>query len=371
MRIRKFRLGQELDLKIDSLSYNGGRGVGRHEGMVVFVPWTAPGDDIRAVIVEVKPSFLVAQVKHWIRRSPFRRDPQCPVFSKCGGCVWQHVTYDEQLRQKQRILESSLKRLSGFEWLPIVPSPDEYGYRNRIQVRKRGDAIGFLERGTSEIASTKACPIAEQEISAQIPSLSGQPDGRYEISRRKDGRVVAEAGQRDPEASLFSQVNTKQNENLIRAALEWVRPLQPKHIWDLYCGSGNFSFPFAIGFPETSIDAVELSREAIALAEKQTSRIRWFAQDCVRFLKSRQNTPNLLVVLDPPRVGVDAAVIRELGRLKPRNLLYVSCNPMTFARDAERLREEGFALRQVQGFDMFPQTEHVELLALLHGVIEP
>lgn len=338
---------------------------------MVFVPFAAPGDRILVQITENKKRFLEAEIVEILSPSQHRRKPLCPVFGRCGGCTWQHVNYSEQVNQKNLILRSAFKKWDGgdFDWREFLPSPDEYRYRNRIQVNKDGSSVGFFERGSRDIVNISDCPISEKELAEQILSLRERDDGRYEISRRQDGRVEVEGGRRDPEAALFSQVNTRQNEVMIANLAAWARELSFDHIWDLYCGSGNLTLPLWEHFPEAKIVGVELSAAAIRMAQKKCSDIEWHAQDVAHFLKTQGPISNLLMVLDPPRVGADEAVIKQMGRLLPDFILYVSCNPMTFARDASRLKGSGFMLDRVQGFDMFPQTEHVELMSLFRRVI--
>ncbi len=194
--------------------------------------------------------------------------PPCPVFGHCGGCSWQHVKYPEQLKQKENIVEWSLKKLREeieFEILPIVASPSEFHYRNRIQINKKAGKAGFFARGSRDIVPISDCPISEKEISERIPSLDTLPDGRYEISRRADGLIETAYLQRDPETALFSQVNSGQNENLIKTLIAWSSGMQAAAIWDLYCGSGNLTFPWLKPFPmfpSTGLNSVVTPYEA-------------------------------------------------------------------------------------------------------------
>jgi len=158
---------------------------------------------------------------------------------------------------------------------------------------------------------------------------------------------------------------------LIETVVKWARELLFDEIWDLYCGSGNLTLPLAQAFPLAKISGVELSEDAIQVAQKLGQSITWVAEDVGRFLAKQRTAvqERLLIVLDPPRAGVDGKVMDELGRTQPSCVIYVSCNPMTFSRDARRLKTFGYDLDRVQGFDMFPQTEHVELISLFRRVI--
>lgn len=365
-------------MTIDSLSYHGGRGVARYNGAVIFVPRAAPQDRLLIRLVEIKSKFAIGEIEKILVPGPSRRIPPCPVADRCGGCPWQHVSYPEQLEQKENLLKNALRQLTAkteIEFLPIVGAPQEFRYRNRIQVHAQGDHVGFFEKGSRKIVPVTDCLIAEEDVAGRLGDLSLSGDRqvlqRVEIARRLNGDVVVRQGSRDPEASLFSQVNTQQNLALIEAALTFAKRVEFKKIWDLYCGAGNLTFPLATAFPSSSVIGVELSRPSIREAEEldRHRRMDWRAQDVARFLKEQstemRDAKDTLVVLDPPRVGLAKSVVSEIARMQPAGLVYISCNPATFARDAASLMEQSaLKLRLVRGVDMFPQTEHVEVVSL-------
>lgn len=353
---------KEFELTIDSLSYSGGRGVGRFNGQVVFVPRTAPGDVVRVRVTADKGRFLEAEVVELRTPSVQRREPPCPVANRCGGCPWQHVTYDEQIRQKEKILSDSLRRLSGFRTLEFLRAAEEFHYRNRVQVQVRGAQRGFFAHGTRDLVAIEKCYIAEPEVNAAIAALGAGADSRVEIALTEDGHThVTPTGERRPEAAFFAQVNRAQNEVLKKQVVELVEG-EPEWIFDLYAGTGNITEPLRRAFSRARLTAVELSRAMVDRARGQS--VEWIAGDVGKVLRKRERPRGKgLVVLDPPRPGCDREVTDALARLFPEQIVYVSCNPSTFARDAERLVAKGYRLETVQGLDMFPQTEHVELLA--------
>jgi 23S rRNA (uracil1939-C5)-methyltransferase len=359
-----------LELTIDSLSYSGGRGVGRHDGVVVFVADTAPGDRVRVRVSERKPRFLQAELLEILQPGPSRRQPPCPVAGRCGGCSWQHISYAEQVVQKQKILRDSLRKLHGFEELPFLAAPREFHYRNRIQLQIQNGKRGFFAKRSRDLVSFEKCWIAEDAINAKMARLTAAEIGdarRVELALSEDGEMQVMAGERDPEAALFSQVNTAQNEVLKRRVLELISTAKPDWMMDLYCGAGNLTLPLAGKFPGVALMAVELSRSSIARARARSPALDWRDGDVAKVLAQAQPRPGEgLVILDPPRVGCEAGVIEQMRRHRPRQIIYVSCNPSTFARDAERLQPE-YRLDSVQGLDMFPHTEHVELMASLRA----
>lgn len=355
-----------IELQIDSLSYFGGRGVGRHDGVVVFVPYTVPGDLIRARITAQKSKFWEAELIEVIKPSAWRRTPVCPVAGRCGGCAWQQVAYAQQIEQKQKILRDSLRRLNGFEWRPFLSAPEEFHYRNRVQLQVLNGKKGFFALRTRDLVEIETCYIAEQPLNEKMAALtpSELSARKIELALDENGQVLLMPGERDPEAALFSQVNRRQNESLCRETVAAVLH-HPDWIMDLYAGSGNITKPLKSAFSNGRVVAVELSRSAVARGRERLRDVEWIAGDVGRVLKKMSAPAGKgLVVLDPPRAGCTEDVIRELVRIKPRQVIYISCNPTTFARDAERLvKDSGFRLEHVRGLDMFPQTEHVELIA--------
>lgn len=376
------RVGEELLLTIDRLAYHSGHGVARHLGFVVFVPFTAPGDKVLAKVDELHASYGEARLVKLVEASPHRRQPPCPVAGRCGGCPWQQVTYPEQLNQKQQLLSAALRKAleeSGSSLLPLVAAPEEFRYRNRIQLHRHGKDLGYYAYGSRELVEIEDCWIAEDALVkkfSQVRARSKQPglpnEERVEIARLKTGEIELRAENTDASLSQFSQVNEAQNQRLIELLLNAVKGRSFEHVFDLYCGSGNLTFPLADAFPDALVTGVELSREMIRAASaasallKRKSPISWKAENVALFLKSQRTRPKTLVVLDPPRPGCDGAVRESVLRLAPQQILYVSCNPTTLARDLEFwMKNGGYKLESAQGIDMFPQTAHLEAIVSL------
>lgn len=359
-------LKETIEIKIDSLSYFGGRGVGRHQGVVVFISFTVPGDTVRARVTAKKSKFWEAELVEVLEPSPWRREPPCPAAGRCGGCSWQQLVYVQQVEQKKKILRDSLRRLNGFEWLPFLEAPDEFHYRNRIQLQIQNGKKGFFALRTRDLVEIERCFIAEESINEKMATLTtAELQGRkVEIAIDESGRVLSMPGERDPEAALFAQVNRRQNQSLRRETVAAMDG-KPEWIMDLFAGSGNLTEPLRTAFPDSRLIAVELSKVAVSRGRERLPSVEWHAGDVGRVLTGIENLEGRgAVVLDPPRTGCTEDTLKELIRLKPKQIIYISCNPMTFARDAERLVSRGgFALKHVRGLDMFPQTEHVELVA--------
>ncbi len=393
----KSKVGEKLVVRIDSLAF-GGDGVGRVDGEVIFVPYAAPGDTLRVRVTEAKAHYRKGVIDEVLEPGACRRAPRCRHFGRCGGCFWQHVDYSTQAEAKQRIIEESLRRIGGIETniLPIVPSPSEYGYRNRVRlhVSAKGE-IGYFERGSNRLVAIEECPVLQPELLAGLPALvsaasaadtsrfaapgAARPFRTVELSADAAPANALQSWSDEEREALppFRQVNPEVN----RKMLQFIRTSVAERtrsgtfrVLDLFCGDGNLSLPLAE--QATSFEGLDLSREAVAHANAEAERIglagRYRVADVRRAARGgfRQlavaDGPdhNALVVLaDPPRAGL-GEVAEAVAATSATILVYVSCNPPVLARDSRRLVSAGFVLDMVQPFDMFPQTYHVEAVAL-------
>ena len=363
-----------IEVEIESLSYNGGRGVARHDGMVIFVPGVAPLDVVRIELVEIKKSFAIGRLIEIVTPSPYRRTPPCPVAGICGGCTWQHVVYEEQARQKQKILEYAIRPL-----LKISPdtkienflaAQNEFHYRNRIQIHVNRDGAGFLARESHNLVPTDQCWIADPRLVTAMNEISNNPDERYnqriELAVDKAGQITRNT------LSDFEQVNNEQNKELQAIVLDWVQ--QKGEVWnrviDLYSGSGNFLLPLNNHIQSKEWFGVEMNSTLVRRARQKNSKIRWVEGDVAVKLKEFNSLKKTLVVTDPPRAGMSTLAVKELLRINPDIIVYVSCNPMTFVRDAQALLlTKNYQMERLQGVDLFPQTEHIELVAIFQRIV--
>lgn len=379
-----FKVGDRFVMHIDRLSV-GGRGVGRKDGIVVFVDLVAPNEDVEVEITLVKKNLAEAKLIRVIEPSCYRIDPPCVHFKEgCGGCSWQHISYDGQLSAKKEMVAEALRKFSGFKEFSLadtVPSPLVFRYRNRIQVHKQSSTdkngntstkVGFHARGSHRIVDIKDCLITEEPLVQKIDEIrQGKVHGdRIQIYRNQQNQVLVESA--DEQSSLaFSQVNSSQNPQLIQAVLEQVKKSStPSVVLDLYSGSGNFTFPLSALFPQAKVIGVELNSPAVQrgneLAKQNRKSVRFERAKVEEFLK-KWNPPGgqYIILIDPPRTGCDPAAIKILKDLKPTCLIYVSCHPVTLARDLRPFSDAGWSIEYAQPFDMFPQTDHVETVVTL------
>jgi 23S rRNA (uracil1939-C5)-methyltransferase len=363
-------LSEIVTVQITDLS-RAGSGVARLEsGEVVFTPFTAPGDEARVEIIERKKNYLHARLVELVKPSPDRVTPPCPVFGICGGCSWQHLPYELQFETKRKGLLHALKR-SGIEAentpLDLLPAKNDYGYRNRIQLRGNvtTQEIGFYARGSQKLVAIDHCPITDKRINDRLPALREEgfkqfkEDFKLEIAVDESGEV-GHAWNQGHAALGFRQVNDEQNE----ALKDWVATHtgDARILLDLYGGAGNLSRPMKDRFK--SIHCVDISVPKTSpvphLKFHRSGVGEWIS-------RYRPETGSHSVILDPPREGLSndfARLAKALDPLELNTLILVGCDVDAFVRDCHRLLKAGYQIQRLGVLDLFPQTPHVESLAL-------
>ncbi len=360
----------EKVITIDRLAF-GGEGVGRTEGKVVFVPWTAPGDKVRVKILSDHGRYERAEIVEILEPSPDRIDPLCPVFGLCGGCQWQHLKYEEQVKIKEEILRETLVRVAQIHEpniLPMIASPSPWHYRSRIQLKVDAQGrIGFHGFKSHQVVPIENCPISDERLNAKLNEILSHPE------RPQTGFEISLNGSNGEK--VFSQVNPEQNRRLIETVLDLALGnaerafTQKKIVVELYAGSGNFTIPIAerVG----KVIAVEENSEAVRQGDelarsKGLETVEWIEGSAEWGLKKvyRKKVAADVLVLDPPRRGAKE-ILDLIPLVRPRLIVYVSCDPVTLARDLQFLVRRHYRLEKIQPIDMFPQTYHIESVAQL------
>lgn len=340
----------------------GGAGRAELEGRQLFVPLTVPGERVRVSIVRHHRDYLEGRLMAVLTPSSDRVVPRCPVFGDCGGCQWQHLRYEGQLRWKEEIMREQLRRIGRMgdvAVLPTIAADDPWHYRSRIQLHvDEAGHVGFFRAGTHEVVEFDHCSIADVRLNAQLETA------KQRIRTTGAGRqlcVEATEG--------FRQVNPAQNARLQQLVAEGVAARAHATVLELYCGSGNFSFPLAA--VAEHVVAVDDHRGAIAQTQQEVVRRRlscleFYCTSALRWLKRllRDGTRLDGVLLDPPRRGA-REILEPLLRVQPSWIGYISCNPATLARDLRILCDGGYRVESCQPIDMFPQTAHIESLTWL------
>lgn len=370
---------EEKIITIDRLAY-GGEGVGRSEGKVVFVPGTAPGDKALVRVTSDEGRFARGQLVSLLERSPARVEPLCPVFGICGGCQWQHLNYATQIKMKEEIVRETLVRIGQIAHPPLLPmisAPHPWHYRLRIQLKIDPEGkIGFYAAKSHQVVLFEECKIADSQLNeklAEIRSGGEKLESGFELCL--NGHGVECIKDSDGER-IFSQVNREQNRHLIDTVINFVFGNAHKAfterntLVELYAGSGNFTFPLAK--KAGRLIAVEENPHAIEKAElesqeRKISNIQWIKGSAEWGLKKiyRRKIEVDTLVLDPPRQGAPE-ILDLIPLIRPRTIVYVSCDPTTLARDLKWLVRRHYRLEKVQPIDMFPQTYHIESVASLN-----
>lgn len=390
-----FAYHQEIELTIDALS-NMGEGVGRVDNWVVFVPYTLPGERVRARVYRNDKNCSHADLVEVLTPSPKRVQPLCPVYGYCGGCQYQHLAYEEQLAWKTEQVADLMRLQAGLTVpvQPAIPSPQVYGYRSKItphfhkpKEAKMGN-IGFLRVGSrTEVCDVKQCPIAMEPINAYLPALRKsvqQAAAQYRrgatlLMRVSEGSVItnnnAVCTEHVGELTFnFLAGDFFQNNPYILPAFTGYVAKQAcaegaKYLVDAYCGSGLFALTLAPHFRKVlGVEVSETSADwARANARSNGIEHATFLAASAEAIFEQVDFPaeESAVVIDPPRKGCDMAFLNQLFSFGPARVVYVSCNPATQIRDLAEFDKAGYEVVEVQPFDLFPQTKHLECVATL------
>ncbi|MCA0989278.1 23S rRNA (uracil(1939)-C(5))-methyltransferase RlmD [Guptibacillus algicola] len=440
-----------VEVEFKDLSHDGA-GVAKVEGYTLFVPYGIPGETARVKVVKTKKGYGFGKIIDVLEESEERNTPPCPIFYKCGGCQTQHITYDSQLKFKQKQVKDVMERIGKID-VPIhevLGMEDPWRYRNKAQVPvgEEGGKIvaGFYQQRSHKIIDMDQCLIQEQENDRVLEVVKGIAE-KYGIraydershrgtlrhvvakygKQTKDVMVVLVTKQKDlpnrkniirditkqvpgvksivqninPKrtnvifgdetrvlwgndyiydtigdikfaisARSFYQVNPDQTKVLYDQALHYAGLTGEETVIDAYCGIGTISLFLAQ--KAKKVYGVEIVPEAIEDA-KRNAELNGIsnaefevgeAETIIPMWKKQGIEPDVFVV-DPPRKGCDESLLETILEMKPKKVVYVSCNPATLARDLRILEDGGYETKEVQPVDMFPHTTHVECVTWL------
>jgi 23S rRNA (uracil1939-C5)-methyltransferase len=405
------------EVTFDTLAY-GGEALGRlADGRAVFVPYGLPGERARVRLVQEKRGFARAELVELIQPAAARITPRCKHFGVCGGCHYQHMPYERQLEVKAEILRDQLQRIGRLEDPPVqatVPSTNPWNYRNQVQFHlTREGRLGYVRASSDPsmpqtIFAVEECHLPEQAINQIWPQLLFEGDsGVQRVSIRAgaddDLMLVLEGSRGElPELEIegelsvthlfqddcvlisgrdhvgmrvlerdfrvsapsFFQVNTAMAEKMVEHVLE-LAPSAADIMFDVYCGVGLFS---AFLGPRckrlVGIEVAAAACEDFGVNLDEFDNVELYEAPAEDVLPTLEVKPDLVIV-DPPRAGVELKALDALVQLEPARIIYVSCDPSTLARDVRRLTDNDFRLIRVTPFDMFPQTYHIESISVL------
>jgi 23S rRNA (uracil1939-C5)-methyltransferase len=396
--------GDPIELSIDHVAF-GGDGVGRFQQQVVFVPFTVDGDEARILITDVRKRFVRGRLEKLLKPSPNRIEPRCRYYARCGGCQYQHIHYDHQLRLKEQQVVDAFIRIGKVALppsTPVIPSPGAFQYRGKADYHVRVSpneppVIGFMDVSSKHIIDIDRCEIVDETINEAC--LTFRRDlGMGRINTPWDRQTIWSADIDGEKADVvtdfrkprfvtrtvkgqnlaapyrgFFQANRFLVSRLVDDVVETSALSGRETVLDAYCGSGLFSLFLA---PKARrVYGIEMDGEAIHCARRNHRQagltnaafIRGDAGEILLkdFVETQRHVD--VLILDPPRTGCDPALLSGLVKLKPARIVYISCNPATQARDIRHLLDHGFTLISLKPYDMFPQTAHIEVVALLES----
>ena len=399
-------LGKELTLNIEKVAH-GGIFVARHEGRVIFVSHTLPGEKVRARVFEDKGgSFARAETTEVLEASPHRVKHvwKAAADGGVGGAEFGHIDLSYQLELKADVLEEALSRMAGITMRPVVEQAagddlaNGLGYRTRVQlhVDELGNVGPYRER-SHQVVEVRDLPLAVEdirELGLHLKNWSGVKkieiassntgNVQYSVDKKVKGdeRLVERAGGRTFRITGggFWQVHRKAPDILTTAVNEAIAKAgfdTTADNLDLYGGVGLFAGTIAAKFGVdsviTTVEAFKTATEDAKLNLADLPNVRAILAPTERFLDERVSShvkngspeTTATVVLDPPRAGAGAKVVGQVLALKPKHIVYVACDPVALARDLKPLTEGGYELASLRAFDLFPHTHHIEAVASL------
>ncbi|MDR2864102.1 MAG: class I SAM-dependent RNA methyltransferase [Spirochaetaceae bacterium] len=391
-------------------------GIVIHEGSLYFIEGVVPGDEVVCKITSGETRTKNAELINIEKVSPFRTEAPCSFFGRCGGCSLQHISYNAQLFEKEKILRSALSRMTGIEEIPPIEinpsSPFEYRERfqfHRVELEKhrehpsghkqsglsaplnaaaprQRDLCGFATHRSHDIIPVNDCMIASKIIRDALQSGMIKPPldkNRWTVYGRETtllqeggkerGKIYMHGKEIYLDAALFFQSNSALLEKLIERIIVIAEGAEKKsRAGDFYCGVGTFAVFLRDIFPE--LDLLEENTASLALARENLTRtqhggqankgIRFFPMTDNQWVKSGKHESYAFLVVDPSRQGLSSLMRQWLCQHKPDILAYVSCEPFALARDAKELLSAGFYLDSLTLYDFYPQTTHIETLAV-------
>jgi 23S rRNA (uracil1939-C5)-methyltransferase len=386
----------------------GGYALARTEEFgVLFIRGALPGEEVEVRLGQRKKDYAFADTIQVMSPSPYRVDPPCRYFGECGGCQLQHATYPHQLEMKRWVLQEAFRRIGRADVVPGLAAPGpQFGYRYRGQFKTDGDGVGFYAERSRRLVAVSRCPLMLGRINVTLPAIRGlgrivpsiseihvATDGEGAVAWfpgvRYDKRIVERIGGFLSGASFedrswgkerialdldgmsyvvstgsFFQANWRMNMTLVRRILEFVKGAPSGRLLDLYAGAGNFALPLSPRFGEV----VAVEEDARAFADLRRN-VRGNGIANVVPVKSsvekyRPEGRFDVLVLDPPRSGLSAQALSLARGIGAEAVCYISCNPTTLARDVASLSDR-YGIGLLQLFDFFPNTHHVEALAVL------
>ncbi len=357
---------------------------------------------MRVRVVDQRRRFARAEMIEILEPGEARVEPVCPYHGRCGGCSWQHLDYSAQVLAKENMIRDALERIAGEKCatrIAFASSPTEYGYRVRTRMLAGPKGLGYRERASHTLCAVDQCPVLVPALQSEVERVASMmrdstskkgpvETQEWELVADTDGRArstplpidMAAGGLRSSLVSHFEikgkrlevspgsfvQANGAMHSLLYQWVLEQVG--EGDRALELHAGAGFFTLGLVDRFRQ--LDVIESSPSAVAdlrcnLAQTGAKGLRILAARAESVVPERVEDFPDCVLMDPPRSGLSLPLLEGVAQLNPTRIVYLSCDPATWARDLARFADRGYSMQHVQGFDLFPQTPHVEVLATL------
>lgn len=388
---------KKIIVRIEKLDHFG-RGIAKVNNMPIFVENSLVDEEVEAIITKEKKNYMEGVVIDYIKKSPLRVKSNCPYYDKCGGCDLLHLSYIEQLKYKENKVKEIIKKFSGLECVNNIVGSKQFNYRNKITLQVK-NGTGYFQKKSNDIINIDYCLLVDDKINLIINGLKkidvsdvkkivirvtnlesmvvfyGNINSNIDLDVDTiiiNGKVIKGNGYIREEINDFKfiisptsffQVNNVGMINIYNKVLEYV---DGGNVLDLYCGTGTISI--YVSKKANKVLGIELNKEAIkdALINKKLNSINNidFISGDVGTVLSQNKFKSDIVIVDPPRAGLDSKSIDNIIKIKPKKIIYVSCDPVTLARDLNILKEK-YDVIEITPFDMFGNTYHVECVSLL------
>ena len=395
-----------MNIKIEKYD-NSGRGIGYYNKKIIFVPGTIIGEIVNVDIIEEKDKYMIGKVNKVISPSTIRLTSKCPYYDKCGGCEFMHLSIDEEIRIKTNILKELLERNNiNVPKINIIQSDNKYNYRNKITLKVLNNKFGYYNSGTHNFTKIDYCYLAKDSINNIIKSqnLFNILSGEITIKSNYNDEILIKITSNDSvninidklindnkivgiivndkliygENEYIEKVNNylfkvninsffQVNLNILEKISKLLNQKSYHNVVDLYCGVGTLG----MFVNKDKLYGIEIVKEAVinasinAKINKQNNM--YMLGDSSKI--SKINSDIDCIIIDPPRSGLNKETIKNIITIKPDNLIYMSCNPITYVRDMQVLNKL-YDVEEFYYLEMFPRTKHMECISLLHRKIK-
>lgn len=374
-----------FNIKIEKILSDGRALAHRKDGKVIFVSSVLPEEEVEVEQILEKKDFVVAKLKKVIQPSSERREPLCEHFGICGGCVFQHCSYQYQLKIKEKIVTEALKNKEFSVNIKIIPSKAEWNTRNTALFHIKDGKPCFFKASSHNPVVLNDCPVLEDGILEKAIKLSKELKDGSSLKVRKDnqGNIISSIDKEKHNLFEFNNFKFKVwiknffqcNTSLISV---WLREIEENlelnpddEILDLYSGTGIISI--FIAQKVSNVTGIEIDRSAVKRAiinstvnglDKKTYFFAGPVEKMINYIKKTD-----AIILNPPREGANMdTILPKISELNPSRIVYSSCNFSTFIRDLTSFVKIGYKLCNITILDMFPQTSHFEVIARLKKI---